>query len=43
MEMVSFNKDIALAGGALAFFVLFAYAGSDLGLTLTDPLFSIGR
>jgi len=43
MEMVSFNKDIALAGGALAFLVLFAYAGSDLALTLTDSLFSIGR
>ena len=43
MEMISFNKDIALAGGAIALFVLFAYAGSDLGLTLTDPVFSIGR
>lgn len=43
MEMVQFNKDIALAGSAIAFFVLFAYAGSDLGLTLTDPVFSIGR
>lgn len=43
MEMVQFNKDIGLAGAAIAFFVLFAYAGSDLGLTLTDPLFSIGH
>lgn len=43
MEMVQFNKDVALAGAAIAFFVLFAYAGSDLGLTVTDPLFSIGR
>lgn len=43
MEMVSFNKDIALAGGALAFMVLFSFAGPILGLTLTDPVFSIGR
>ena len=43
MEMVQFNKDIALAGAAFAFLVLFAYAGPHLGLTLTDPLFSIGR
>ncbi len=36
MEMVGFNKDIALAGGALAFYVVFY---GDPGLTLTAPLF----
>ncbi|MDB1086605.1 DoxX family protein [Streptomyces sp. ACA25] len=40
-EMLHFNKDISLAGAALALFALFAYAGSDLGLTLTGPLFSM--
>ena len=37
METVQFNKDIALAGAALAFFVLFR---TDLGLTITGPLFT---
>ncbi|MGW4245051.1 DoxX family protein [Nocardia sp. NPDC004722] len=41
MEMVSFNKDIALAGAALMLFAFFAYTGTDLGLTLTGPLFSL--
>ncbi|WP_103501536.1 MULTISPECIES: DoxX family membrane protein [unclassified Streptomyces] len=41
-EMIQFNKDLALAGAALMLFVFFAYAGSDLGLTMTGPLFSIG-
>lgn len=41
MEQVQFLKDVALAGGALGFLVLLAYAGSDLGLTITDPLFSL--
>lgn len=36
MEMVGFNKDIALAGAALAFYVVFY---GDPGLTLTGPLF----
>ena len=36
MEMVQFNKDIALAGAALAFLVV--YAG-DPGITLTGSLF----
>jgi uncharacterized membrane protein YphA (DoxX/SURF4 family) len=40
-EMVQFNKDIALAGAALALFALFAYVGDDLGLTLTGPLFDL--
>ena len=36
MEMVQFNKDIALAGAALAFFVAFS---ADPGLTITHSLF----
>lgn len=36
MEMIQFNKDIALAGAALAFFWAFAH---DPGLTLTSSLF----
>jgi uncharacterized membrane protein YphA (DoxX/SURF4 family) len=36
MEMVQFNKDVALAGGALAFFVVFH---GGIGLTVTDALF----
>jgi putative oxidoreductase len=40
-EQIQFSKDIALAGGALAFLVLFAYAGDNLGLTITGPLFNL--
>jgi len=36
MEMVQFNKDVALAGAALAFFWIFSL---DPDLTLTDSLF----
>jgi putative oxidoreductase len=36
MEMVHFNKDLALAGAALGFFWVFS---QDPGLTLTGPLF----
>ena len=39
MEMIQFNKDIALAGAALAFFGLYAGRADDLGLTITGPLF----
>lgn len=35
MEMIQFNKDLALAGGALAF--LWAFA-QDVGLTFTGPI-----
>lgn len=38
-EMVHFNKDMALAGAALAFFWVFSL---DPGLTITDSLFSLG-
>ena len=40
MEMIQFNKDIALAGAALMLFAFFAHTG-DLGLTITGPLFTI--
>ncbi|MFW6691952.1 DoxX family protein [Streptomyces sp. MAR4 CNX-425] len=42
MEMISFNKDISLAGAALMLFALFSHTGDDLGLTITGPLFDIG-
>jgi putative oxidoreductase len=41
MEMTQFLKDISLAGAALALFALISFAGHDLGLTITGPLFSI--
>lgn len=41
LEIASFFKDLALAGAALALFALFAHLGADLGLTITDPLFSL--
>ncbi|WP_280267209.1 DoxX family protein [Nocardia wallacei] len=40
-EMIQFNKDLALAGAALMLFAFFAHV-SDLGLTITGPLFSLG-
>jgi len=40
-EMTAFNKNIALIGGALAFFLLFASAGAHVGWTITGPLFSL--
>lgn len=40
MEMISFNKDIALAGGALAMYVLF-YSTNGFGFyTITGALFN---
>lgn len=39
-EMVQFNKDIGLAGAALAFFVVFSQ--DEIGLTITDSLFGLG-
>src|SRR5829696_2501758 len=41
MSMVSFNKDMALAGAALMLFAFFAFVGDDLGLTITGPLFDL--
>ena len=41
MEQVQFSKDLGLAGGALALFVVFAALGSELGLTITEALFEL--
>jgi uncharacterized membrane protein YphA (DoxX/SURF4 family) len=41
MEMNQFAKDVALAGAALMLFAFFAYAGDDLGLTITGPAFTL--
>ncbi|MGW6690829.1 DoxX family membrane protein [Streptomyces sp. NPDC054961] len=41
MDMVHFMKDISLGGAALALMAFFSYAGHDLGLMLTGPLFHI--
>lgn len=38
-EMVSFQKDVALAGAALLILALYAGYGSELGITITGPLF----
>lgn len=39
-ETIQFNKDLGLAGGALAFFVL--YARDAVGYALTGPLLGLG-
>jgi putative oxidoreductase len=41
METVQFSKDTALAGASLMLFAFFSYAGDNLGLTITGPLFNI--
>jgi putative oxidoreductase len=41
MEQVQFSKDLALAGGALSLFVVFAGLGPELGLTITESLFEL--
>jgi len=38
-EMISFQKDVALAGAALLILSLYAGYGADLGITITGPLF----
>ena len=40
-ETVHFFKDISLAGAALMLLALLSYAGPELGLTITRPLFDI--
>jgi putative oxidoreductase len=40
LEMIQFQKDMALAGAALLIFALTVELGGKLGLTITDPLFS---
>jgi putative oxidoreductase len=42
LEMVHFQKDVALAGAALMLLAFIAHTGSDLGLTITGPLFDLG-
>jgi putative oxidoreductase len=42
MEIVQFSKDMALAGASLMLFALIAFAGENLGLTITGPLFDLG-
>lgn len=42
LEMIQFQKDMALAGAALMLLALIANAGTGLGLTITGPLFGIG-
>ncbi|MDQ3986023.1 MAG: DoxX family protein [Actinomycetota bacterium] len=40
-QQVHFFKNVQIAGGALLVFVLFAYGGEAVGLTITDPLFEL--
>lgn len=40
-EQVQFSKDLGLAGGALAFFVLYTALGPELGLTITEAAFEL--
>lgn len=42
LEMIQFQKDVALGGAALMLFALFSFAGDELGLTITGPLFDLG-
>ena len=39
LEMISFQKDVALAGAALVIFALYSGYGANLGITITGPLF----
>ncbi|HZM75731.1 MAG TPA: DoxX family protein [Candidatus Limnocylindrales bacterium] len=41
METVQFGKDLGLAGASLMLFAFFSFAGDDLGLTITGPLFHL--
>lgn len=38
---LKFRMNILLAGASLMLVAFFAYAGDDLGLTITGPLFSL--
>jgi putative oxidoreductase len=42
ITVLAVQKDLALAGAALMLLALIAHTGSDLGLTITGPLFDIG-
>lgn len=39
LEMIQFQKDLALGGAALLIFALYSGYGADLGITITGPLF----
>ena len=39
LEMVQFQKDLALAGASLLIFALIVQLGDGFGLAITDPLF----
>jgi putative oxidoreductase len=39
LDMIHFQKDLALAGGALAFFYLFQQFGDAIGITIEPALF----
>lgn len=41
-DQVMFNKNLALLGGALGFFLLFAVTAANLGWTITGPAISLG-
>ena len=41
MEMVQFNKDWACSAPRLIIFVFYAKFGDDLGLNITDSLFTV--
>ncbi|WP_067655924.1 DoxX family protein [Nocardia harenae] len=40
LELIGFNKDVALGGAALVLFAFFAHT-PELGLTITGPLFHL--
>ena len=42
-EMISFFKNISMAGGALIIFAIAATEGSDYGWTLTDSLWQLAK
>lgn len=39
MQMIQFQKNVSISGGALLAFALYVGYGQDLGLTITGPLF----
>ena len=42
-EMISFFKNVSMAGGALIMFAIAATEGSDYGWTLTDSLWQLAK
>lgn len=42
VQMVNFVKNISMAGGALILFYAFNQLQGEAGLSITDPLFSMG-